>query len=181
MSNFHCPLSPFYSYSIAILKVMILIRVSNVSSLKAAIAETCTTTINFEDLNQNVYAYRADDFFYVPSVQAGGHSDQNEATDLGANIFAMLPVGLNLEGNYDIDGASGLPGTAYIFYHDRFGNVYISSDNNTARLSVTQVQFSEDGLTVERLAFSFNNVEVINNYDAEDILCINAFELVYYE
>ncbi len=85
-------------------------RTSRELSLRAAIATTCTTEITFNDLDDNVYAYRADDLFGVPSVQAGGHSDPDQLTDLGVNVFADLE---SLDtGIFSIDGGNALPGTA---------------------------------------------------------------------
>ncbi|WP_353778014.1 hypothetical protein [Winogradskyella sp. 3972H.M.0a.05] len=149
------------------------------SSLEAAVSEDCSRAINFEDLDNNVYAYRADDIFFgAPSIQTGGHSDEEELTDLGANIFATNASGVDLVGDYAINGSIG-PGTAYIFYFDGTGNQYISSANNTEVLTVSEIVFNEDTVTVERLVFTFNNVEVANVYDPEDVLCISAFELFY--
>ncbi len=149
------------------------------SSLRAAIAEICNSTINFVDLDENVYAYRADDLFFVPSIQTGGHSTATEISDLGANIFAALPIELNIVGTFLIDEGTANPGTAYIFYIDESGTEYTSTSSNTGILTVQNIDISEDGSEINSLMFSFNNVEVANIIDFEDKLCINAFELIY--
>ena len=40
------------------------------------------------------------------------------------------------------------------------------------------LEFREDG-TVSKLSGTFNNVEVANNDDPSDTLCINNFELIF--
>jgi hypothetical protein len=144
--------------------------------LKAAINPTCTAEITYQDLDDNVYAYRADDLFNVPSVQAGGHSDESELNDLGVNIFVDLES--LLTGTYSIDGGNALPGTAYVYYYQADGTIWISTDANTENLVVEILEFREDG-TVSKLSGTFNNVEVANNDDPGDTLCINNFELIF--
>ncbi len=146
-------------------------------SLKAAIHETCTTEITFRDLDDNVYAYRADDLFFgIPAVQAGGHSDADELTDLGVNVFPDLET-LDT-GVFSITAGSTLPGTAYVYYFPGDGTQYISTADNTENLVVTIVEYNENGI-LTKLKGTFSNVEVANILDPDDKLCINDFELVF--
>jgi len=152
-------------------------RRARILTLNAAISEICINDITFTDLDDNVYGYRADDFFDIPSVQAGGHSDADELTDLGVNIF--LDLESFVTGNYSIeDGGNDLPGTAYVFYFPGDGTQYISTINNTENLVVEILEFREDG-TLSRLEGTFNNVEVANILDPDDKYCINEFELIF--
>jgi hypothetical protein len=148
------------------------------STLKAAISfdSICNTVINFEDLNNNVYGYRADALFAVPAIQAGGHSTIDESTDLGFNLF-FDPN--NTERKvYTIDGSSALMGTAYVFYTVS-GTEYVSSDNNTGNLVVESLQLSSEGEPVTLIA-TFNDVEVVNNANPKDKRCISAFEIRFF-
>lgn len=150
-------------------------RRSTGKDLKAAIAVECSSTINFEDLNQNVYAYRADMYFGVPSVQAGGHSTEDESTDLGVNFFLDLE---SLEsGQYVISGNYGASGTAYVFYIVD-GVEYISTEDNAGTLFVDEITF-DDNLEVTGLSCRFNNIQVADNTNASNTLCVNNFELVF--
>ena len=151
-------------------------RTSRELSLRAAIATTCTTEITFNDLDDNVYAYRADDLFGVPSVQAGGHSDPDQLTDLGVNVFADLES--LVTGNYSIDGGNALPGTAYVYYIPGAGTQYTSTGNNTENLVIEILEINEEG-TLTKLKGTFNNVEVANITNPDDKLCINEFELIF--
>ncbi|WP_248723858.1 hypothetical protein [Seonamhaeicola sp. ML3] len=148
------------------------------ASLEASISNntSCSTNINFEDLDNNVYAYRADAGFAKPTVQAGGHSTIDESTDLGFNIFIDLD---NLEKeNYTIDDASATVGSAYVFY--RVGTTeYFSTDNNTGSLVVERLELDSDSGMVLSLRATFNNVEVVNVSNPNDVRCINKFKISY--
>ncbi|GEM_PF-4921133 len=149
------------------------------SSLEAAISsdENCTSTINFEDLENNVYGYRIDALFAIPGIQTGGHSTIDESTDLGFNLF-FDPESTEKE-NYIIDGSSGINGTSYVFYI--VGDTeYFSSDDNTEMLKVETLELDPDG-NVATLEASFNNVQVVNVEDTEDIRCINSFKISFYK
>ncbi|MFD2727337.1 hypothetical protein [Hyunsoonleella rubra] len=148
------------------------------SELEAAISfdENCTSTINFEDFDHNVYGYRADADFGVPSVQTGGHSTLDETTDLGFNMF--FDPNDTERTNYTIDGSSGQVGTAYVFYI--VGGVqYISSDTNPSNLVIDNLVLNDNG-QVEILVASFNNVEVVNNSNVSDVRCVNAYKMRFY-
>lgn len=148
------------------------------SSLEAAISfdESCTSTINFEDLDSNVYGYRADAVFAKPVIQTGGHSTIDEATDLGFNLF-FDPNNLG-KTNYKVDGTSEQVGTAYVFSIIG-GTEYISSDANTSNLMIERLGLDADG-RVEVLVASFNNVEVVNNANPSDVRCINNFRISFF-
>ncbi len=147
-------------------------------SLEAAVSidQNCITTINFEDLQNNVYAYRADAIFTIPSIQAGGHDTIDESTDLGFNLF--IDTNDLAREEYIIDGSSSIVGTAYIYFI--IGNdEYISSNNNTAKLIVENLRLASDG-KVEPLTATFNNVIVVNNKDSGDVRCISAFRITFF-
>lgn len=148
------------------------------NDLFAAIAEACSTNINYEDDQENVYAYRADNIFGVVSIQAGGHSVPDESTDLGVNIFGADPIfELPETSTYTISAGEISPGTAYVFYFDGSGDEFISSNDNAgAEIRLELLSLSESG-AVEELRIAFNNVEVINTSDPEAKLCINGFVL----
>lgn len=148
------------------------------ASLEASISvdENCTTTINFEDLESNVYAYRADASFAVPAVQAGGHSTIDESTDLGFNIFIDLDD--TERTNYSLDGSSGLLGTAYVFYIVG-STTYVSSDNNTGNLVVERLELDPTNGKVLALRATFNNVEIVNNDNINDVRCVNKFKITF--
>lgn len=159
--------------------VVPLIAITVESSLEAAISfdESCTSTINFEDLESNVYGYRADALFTVPTIQTGGHSTIDESTDLGFNLF-FDPDDLERT-NYNVDGSSGQVGTAYVFYIVG-GTEYISSDANTSELIVERLELNSEGKVVVLVA-SFDNVEVVNNSNSSDVRCINKFKISFFD
>jgi hypothetical protein len=150
-------------------------RISDPLSVKAAIDPNCVTRINFEDLDNNVYAYRADAIFAAPSIQAGGHSTMDESTDLGVNIFVDLSDLTNI--NYAISGGSGIAGTAFVYYING-DSEYISTYDNTENLIIDAIEVLQDG-TISKFICRFNNVQVENNMNPSDLLCINGFELVF--
>lgn len=145
-------------------------------SLKAAISTDCSTTINFEDANNNVYAYRADALFAVPTIQTGGHSTVDESTDLGVNFFFDPSNAQDPNQTYNIDSGSGSMNSAYVFYIIN-GDEYIS-DGMSGTLTVQKLNLELNG-SVIRLRCAFNEVNVVNNADSNDQLCIKDFELVY--
>lgn len=149
------------------------------NSLVASVSVDCSSNINYQDDNGNVYAYRADDIFGVVSIQAGGHSTADESTDLGLNIFGADPLfGLPELSTYEVDGSSGQPGTAYIFYIDR-GVEYISTDTNLGRtVRIERLTLDTDG-SVTELIVNFSNVEMYNTSDPDDLLCIGTFQLSF--
>ncbi len=153
-------------------------RSAIINSLVAAVYNNCNTSLNYRDNDGNVYAYRADDIFGRVSIQAGGHSDEDEETDLGANIFGATPIfGLPDPSTYTINSGNGDPGTAYIFYFDGSGDQFISTDDNLGvTLSIEELTLEQDG-TVTEIQVTFAQVEVQNINDPEDKRCISAFDL----
>ena len=131
---------------------------------------------NFEDANNNVYAYRADALFAVPAIQTGGHSTVDESTDLGVNFFFDPSTAQDPNQTYNIDSGSGSMNSAYVFYIIN-GDEYIS-DGVSGTLTVQKLDLELNG-SVIRLRCSFNEVNVVNNADSNDQLCIKDFELVY--
>lgn len=153
-------------------------RSSSRNDLIAAIAEACSSTINYEDDQEDVYAYRADDIFNEATIQAGGHSTANQSTDLGVNIFGADPLfSLPETSVYTVSAGEVTPGTGYVFYFDGSGDEFISSNDNAgAVIRLESLTLSSTGV-VERLKITFNNVEVVNTSDPEAKLCINGFVL----
>ena len=148
------------------------------NDLIAAIAEACSTNINYEDDQENVYAYRADNIFGQVSIQAGGHSTENESTDLGVNIFGADPIfSLPNTSTYTVDEGGLIPGSGYVFYFDGSGDEFISTSNNEgALIRLESLTLTEAG-AVEQLRITFDNIEVANTSDPDDKRCISAFDL----
>lgn len=146
-------------------------------TLEAAISsdENCTETINFEDFDNNVYAYRADAGFTVPTVQAGGHSTIDESTDLGFNLF--IDPEASDRTNYAIRSSGIEIGTAYIFYKIS-GTEYISSGNGGGDIVVQWLDLDDDGKVLS-LKATFNNVEIVIGGDPNTKRCINNFVITF--
>lgn len=154
-------------------------RTPIINDLVAAISPDCNPNINFEDDQGNVYAYRADNIFGVVSIQTGGHSTPNETTDLGVNIYGADPIfGLPSTSSYTVTDGSRDPGTAYVFYIDN-GTEYISTANNVGKsIRLDGLTLSPDG-TVTEILVSFSEIEMANNNDPTELLCVTAFNLSY--
>ena len=142
--------------------------------------DVCHLGVNFT--NDEVYAYRADHFFFVPSIQAGGFADGRE---LGFNLFALTTAGLTT-GNYQINSGGGLPGTAYLFYYpDRNSSdvQYISMDG-PSELLVTNLILKDNGnglQEVEEIEFEFmGGTLFINDYENGDTICITGLTFGFF-
>ncbi|PQB05878.1 hypothetical protein [Aureitalea marina] len=145
----------------------------------AAIGPNCTDNINYEDDDGNVYAYRADNIFGVVSIQVGGHSTPDESTDPGVNLYGANPVfGLPDTGTYSVTDGSLEPGTGYVFYIDGT-NEYISTRNNQGKpIRIDQLTLTPEG-EVSQFTVTFSNLELANNSDPDDKICVNAFQLSF--
>lgn len=154
-------------------------RTGLTNSLSAALGVNCPTNINYQDDNGNVYAYRADNIFGSVSIQTGGHSTPDESTDLGLNLFAEDPLfGLPELSSYAIDGGSGDPGTAYVFYIDGVEE-FISTDNNTGkRAQIERLTLDTSGVVTE-LVLSVSGIEMYNTSDPEELICLGIFQLSF--
>lgn len=151
------------------------------SELYAAISfdANCTTNINFEDFDHNVYGYRADALFTVPSIQTGGHSTLDESTDLGFNLFIDIND-LN-KTSYTVTNGGIITGTAYVFYKvGGVGGEEFTSTGTSGTLEVERLTLDEDKDKVLVLKATMNNVEIANINDPSKIRCVNNFKIEFY-
>lgn len=141
-------------------------------TVEAFVGINCGGAINHD--GDDVYAYVADNIFFVPSIQAGGHTN-GSTTDLGVNIFARGQF--VEEGDYAI-ASGGQAGTAYVYFQPTRESGYeFISDENQGVITVTSVSYTgEVPAQVAQLSVEFDNV-MMTNYNTGQDTCISDFKL----
>ncbi len=141
-------------------------------SAKISTSTECLDGVNFS--NDHVYAYRADNIFLMPTIQAGGEQDSKE---VGVNIFAVSSADLT-ERSYSITSGSDLGGTGYIFYipdTDNFGNQYISV-GGSGQIVVTKLTMEDGGASVPlvtELEYNVTGDIMMYNQMTQDTICLS--------
>lgn len=165
--------------------VLLLVMISGCKSgvdagyIEAAIYELgqCSTTPNYE--GTDVYGYRGDGFFFVPSIQAGGHTP-GESADLGVNFFALSETDLMNRTTYTINNGGGQAGTAYVYYQptNSSSNEFISTGTSGTLTIIEILLESASGssyLEPTALRYEISDFEVENIYSGEQ-RCIMGFK-----